>query len=51
MKDNQQCIRWVETDMINVRNRAVEVKYHKLRQYFKDGWFKVIFTPTNNMIA
>lgn len=51
MEDNQQCIRWIETDMINVHNRAVEVKYHRRRQYFKDGWFKVIFTSTNNMIT
>ena len=51
MEDNQQCIRWAETDMINVRNRAVEVKYHRLRHYYKTGWFKIVYTPTANMVA
>ena len=51
MEDNLQCIRWAETDMINVRNRAVEVKYHRLRHYYKAKWFKIIYTPTENMIA
>ena len=51
MEDNLQCIRWAETDMINVRNRTVEVKYHRLRHYYKAKWFKIIYTPTENMIA
>ena len=51
MEDNLQCIRWAETDMINVRNRAVEVKYHRLRHYYKAKWFKIIYTPTESMVA
>lgn len=50
-EDNQQCIRWAETNMINIRNRAVEVKYHRIRDYVQRNWIKVFYRPTDHMVA
>ena len=50
-EDNQQCIRWSVTDMINSKNRAVEIKYHRIRHYVKEKWIRMIYTPTEDMVA
>jgi hypothetical protein len=50
-EDNKQCIRWADTNMINVRNRAVEVCYHRIRHYINERWMKMVYKPTIDMIA
>ena len=50
-EDNQQCIRWAETNMINQRNRAVEIKYHRIREYVNNGLMKMKYIETEKQIA
>lgn len=50
-EDSQQCTRWTVTDMINTRNRAVEIKYHHVRHYIREKWLKMVYKPTDEMVA
>lgn len=50
-EDNKQAIAWATTEMINGRNKAVEVKYHRIRHYAREKWVKLTYLETSSMVA
>ena len=51
-QDNQATIAMIKNQSISQRTRHIDIKYHWIREIFKDGMIDELkFCPTNDMIA
>lgn len=50
-EDNQAAIKIAENNMFSDNIKHLEVKHHYIRDLIKDKQFKIIYCPTNFMIA
>ena len=47
----QACIKIAKNDMVQPRTKYINIRYHFSRQAVKSGKFKLIYCPTEIMIA
>jgi hypothetical protein len=50
-EDNQACIKIAKNDMVQVRTKYINIRYHFSRQAIKSGEVKLIYCPTDLMLA
>ena len=50
-EDNQACIKIAENDMVQARTKHINIRYHFSRQALKSGEVKLIYCPTELMLA
>ena len=49
--DNQACIKIAKNDMVQARTKHMNIRYHFSRQAVKFGEVKLIYCPTELMLA
>ena len=50
-EDNQGCIKLIESDRSGARTKHIDVCHHQLRGLKEDGIIKMIYCPTQDMVA
>ena len=50
-EDNQACIKIAKNDMVQPRTKNINIRYHFSRQAIKSGEVKLIYCPTELMLA
>lgn len=50
-EDNQGCIAMIKSDKVNQRSKHISIKYHYIKQLYKENKIDVQYCPTECMIA
>ena len=50
-EDNQACIHFTKNFVCNKRSKHIDIKYHNSRLAQKAGIIKLVYCPTDDMIA
>jgi hypothetical protein len=50
-EDNQACIKIAKNDVVQARTKHINIRYHFSRQAVKSGEVKLIYCPTELVLA